>query len=256
MSYTRPDGDAADFALTGYTAPGGTGVQARFPASSYTAPTGNNINAQFGAAYTRPLGDAVDFSFEPPAATVPEGVVAFSVDVTFDVAAEHDEEVPAGVVDFSVSVTFDVAAEHELPIHEAEVAFTVDVSAQVQASHGITGTAEFAVDVSAEVEGVHGITGTAAFTIDVSVDVTASHPRYVLKGEVRDGGVLVNRTVRAYLRSSGALIGEQLTDAGRFDIHAGWAPAEHYLLPIDLDSGATDFTPPAANRVLSVLAED
>lgn len=230
MSYTRPDGSAVGFTLTGYTAPTGSSVQARFPSSSYTAPTGNSVTAQFGAAYTRPAGNAVDFEWVP---SVPEAVVSFSIGISVEATAEHDDVVVEGVGEF-----------------------TIEVSAEGEGAHGVSGTSAFSIDVSAESEGAHGITGTASFSIDISAAAVAQHPRYMLKGEVRDAGVLVNRMVRAYRRSDGALIGEQLTDAGRFNIHAGFAAAEHYLLPIDLDSGATDFTPPAVNRVMSVLAED
>lgn len=80
--------------------------------------------------------------------------------------------------------------------------------------------------------------------------------RYVLRGEVRNQGVLVDRRVRAYRRSDGALIAQGDTVAGVFGLHAGFAADEYTVLPIDLASGATDFAPPAANRVVSVLAQD
>lgn len=80
--------------------------------------------------------------------------------------------------------------------------------------------------------------------------------RYELRGEVRNQGVLVDRRVRAYRRSDGALMAEQDTTAGRFRLHCGFAAAEHYLVPVDLSAEATDYAPPCANRVLSVLADD
>jgi hypothetical protein len=80
--------------------------------------------------------------------------------------------------------------------------------------------------------------------------------RYVLRGEVRHQGVLVDRRVRAYRRSDGDLIAQGDTVAGVFDLHAGFAADEYTVLPIDLSVGATDFAPPAANRVVSVLAQD
>lgn len=80
--------------------------------------------------------------------------------------------------------------------------------------------------------------------------------RYELRGEVRLSGVLVNRRVRAYLRSTGALLGEVDTAVGRFCVPVGFAPAECYVIPIDLSEGATDWLPPTANRLLSVLALD
>lgn len=80
--------------------------------------------------------------------------------------------------------------------------------------------------------------------------------RYELRGEIRDQGVLVNRRVRAYRLSDGALAGEADTVGGQFRVHVGFAPALHYIIPLDLAAEATDYAPPAANRVMSVLAED
>lgn len=84
----------------------------------------------------------------------------------------------------------------------------------------------------------------------------AQHPRHELRGEVRLGGVLVNRRVRAYARDTGALLGEADTVAGKFRVHAGFAAIECYATPIDLSPGATDWLPPTANRILAVLASD
>lgn len=80
--------------------------------------------------------------------------------------------------------------------------------------------------------------------------------RYELRGEVRDQGVLVNRRVRAYRRSDGSLVTEADTAAGRFSLPVGFASAEYYVVPINLDPAATDYAPPCANRVTSVLAMD
>lgn len=80
--------------------------------------------------------------------------------------------------------------------------------------------------------------------------------RYELRGEVRDQGVLVNRRVRAYRRDTGALVADADAIAGRFALHAGFEAREHYLVPVHLDDTATDYAPPCANRVLSVLAQD
>lgn len=80
--------------------------------------------------------------------------------------------------------------------------------------------------------------------------------RYELRGEIRDQGVLVNRRVRAYRLSDGALAGEADTVGGQFRVHVGFAPALHYIIPLDMTESATDYAPPSANRVMSVLAED
>lgn len=80
--------------------------------------------------------------------------------------------------------------------------------------------------------------------------------RFELRGEVRDQGVLVNRRVRAYRRGTGALVAESDTIVGAFRVPVGFAADEYYLVPINLDAAATDFAPPCANRVTSVLAMD
>jgi len=46
------------------------------------------------------------------------------------------------------------------------------------------------------------------------------------------------------------------TVIGKFRLHTGFTPAEHYITPIDLAEGATDWSPPTANRIVSVLALD
>jgi hypothetical protein len=80
--------------------------------------------------------------------------------------------------------------------------------------------------------------------------------RYILAGNVIYGGLAVERLVRAYRRDTGQLIGSANTNNGAFVINAGFAPSEHYLLPVDTSPEATDFNPPTANRVLSVLTLD
>ena len=84
----------------------------------------------------------------------------------------------------------------------------------------------------------------------------AVHLRYEVRGEVRLGGVLVNRRVRCYKRSTGDLMGQADTVAGRYRVHAGFDADEVYTLAIDMDAGATDWVPPTANRLVPVLAED
>lgn len=86
--------------------------------------------------------------------------------------------------------------------------------------------------------------------------IVATVVRYELRGEVRDQGVLVNRRVRAYRRDTGALVAEADTAVGAFVLPVGFSPAEHYLVPINLDAAAADYSPPTANRVTPVLAMD
>lgn len=121
---------------------------------------------------------------------------------------------------------------------------------------GAAGAGAGAVPVVGAGAGASGASGAGAAVVAVTGAAVAVHQRYELRGEVRLSGVLVNRRVRGYLRSSGALVGEADTVAGRFAIAAGIVQAEHYVTPIDLDDDATDWLPPTANRVLSVLAED
>lgn len=105
--------------------------------------------------------------------------------------------------------------------------------------------------------GAHVVRGFAAAASPLGVPrLVGTVHRYELRGAVRDQGVLVNRTVRAYRRSTGALVAEGDTAAGLFALPVGFAADEYYLVPINLDAAATDFAPPCANRVTSVLAID
>jgi hypothetical protein len=117
-----------------------------------------------------------------------------------------------------------------------------------------TGAVDLAFTPAADAR--HGITGEGAATLSFTPAGAGMHPRYELRGQVLDGGTLVDRRVRAYRRSTGALAHEVDTVAGQFTIAAGFALDEFYLVPIDLSSTAEDWAPPVANRVLSVLKVD
>lgn len=203
---------------------------------SYTRPDSDNASLQFAGAFTRPDGDAANFSFAiaPPTVTVTGAVTLGNV-------------VSVGTLVFGVTTTT-ISGDVVVP----SVAVTGTIS------HGVSfaGSPEVpAINCTGQV--AHGVSFTGAPTIAPLAAVGALlHPRYSVKGEVRNAGVLVNRTVRAYLRDTGELVGSQFTSVGRFDIHTGFAEHEYYVMPIDLDSGADDFIPPVANRVLSVLAVD
>ena len=97
-----------------------------------------------------------------------------------------------------------------------------------------------------------------AFTSDFQVwDRSAAlHLRYEVRGEVRLGGVLVNRRVRCSKRATGELMGQADTVAGVYRVHAGFDEAEVYVTAIDLAEAATDWIPPTANRLVPVLASD
>lgn len=247
MAYTRPNGDAADFEFD-------------------------------GAAYTRPSGNAANFSFEPPvtditvtgaailgavtaAGTVAHGISVVGAATLGPITADGEIEIadPAVVV-VGAAVLGEVVAAGVVAhgVSLAGAAALGPVVADGQVAHGvaITGAATLG-PVTALGTMAHGISVAGAATLGaIAASGAVMHPRYSLKGEVRDGGVLVNRLVRAYRLDTGALVGEQTTTAGRFDMHAGFAEREHYILPLDMSEGATDWTPPTANHVLSELAVD
>lgn len=133
---------------------------------------------------------------------------------------------------------------------------SIAFSAAGAAAHGVAGAGGGAINVTAVGVAAHGVAGVAAGGIPLIGAGAAIHERYELRGEVREGGVLVNRRVRAYLRSTGALVGEADTVVGKFNVNAGFSQAEHYVIPIDLGEFASDWLPPAANRIVPVLAYD
>lgn len=200
---------------------------------SYTPPLGNAVDATWiGApAYTAPAGNAVDVSFvAAPTSVVGTGAVVLD----FIPAGEGFHGIiPAGVG-----------------------AVVLDFTPAGVGLHGVGGAGAVALDFSAAGTGKHGVAGAGAVVLDFAAAGVANHPRYELRGVVKVGGVLVNRHVFAYLRETGALVGEADTVAGYFAIHAGFAPAEHFVTPIDLSPSAVDWKPPTANRVVSVLAND
>lgn len=158
-------------------------------------------------------------------------------------------------IDVAASVTVTAAANVVQGVAVAGVA-SIPVTADLSAAHGVSVAAVATVPVTALQSVVHGVAldGIAAISLSAASDITVE--RYELRGEVRLSGVLVNRRVRAYLRSSGALLGEADTSVGRFRVHTGFAPVECYVTPIDMSEGATDWLPPTANRITSVLADD
>lgn len=220
---------------------------------SYTPPAYNAVNFTWAGApaYTPPAYNAVNFTWAPAVSDV-IGTGAGVVPVTgagtgvLAFAGAGNGVMPitgAGVGQFGEVITGDGAG-------------VVPIAGDSAGLAGAAGTGAGVVPVVGAGVGAHGASGAAAGVIAITGAAVALHHRYELRGEVRLSGVLVNRRVRAYLRSSGAMVGEADTVAGKFAIHAGFAAAEHYLIPIDLDADATDWLPPTANRVLSVLAED
>lgn len=123
-------------------------------------------------------------------------------------------------------------------------------------AQAVTGVAAAVLDLIATASGQHAVAGAMSATLGISAVIAGVHPLYRLHGSVRDGGDLVDRRVRVYRRSTGALVAQADTVAGVFDFDVGYAPDEYYLVPIDLANDATDWRPPCANRVLSVLVSD
>lgn len=119
-----------------------------------------------------------------------------------------------------------------------------------------TGTGAATLEFTPASQARHGVAGQGAAVLEFAPAGVAAHPRHQLRGQVQDGGVLVDRRVRAYKRSTGALIAQADTVAGLFTLDVGFTLDEFYVVPVDLSNDAEDWTPPVANRVLSVLKVD
>ena len=190
---------------------------------SYTAPPGNAANASWiGApAYTPPLGNAADAAWP---ANAFEAAIAGAI-ATGAFAITGRATGSAGVASVAANVAGRVA----------NFVITGTVAAQLVTAATAAGAIPFATT----------LTGAAA----------AQHPRYEVRGQVRLAGVAVERRVRAYGRDVGELLGQGDTVGGFFNVHTGFAAIECTVLPIDLSADATDYEPPAANRVWSVPVE-
>jgi hypothetical protein len=221
MSYTRPDHDAAD--------------------ASWSS----------ASAYTRPAYNDADGSWAPTGAA---GTGAGEADITGGGVGAHGVlGVGAGDADITGSGVGLAGVVAIVGVGAGDA----DITGAADGAHGVRGAATGETDVLGEALARHGVRGAGAGEIDVSGSAAGLHLRYELRGEVRLSGVLVNRRVRAYRRDTGALVGEADTVAGRFRVNAGVGEArEHYVIPIDMSEDATDWLPPAANRIVSVLAND
>ncbi len=87
--------------------------------------------------------------------------------------------------------------------------------------------------------------------------VKAKVVQYVVQGQVRsqEWGLL-QRSIRAYERTSGELLATQESAGGFFDLVVAFHEVECYVISIDTYEHAVDFVPPIANRVVAVLADD
>lgn len=154
----------------------------------------------------------------------------------------------------AVAVSAAIGADHGVA---ATLGATVAVAGAASAAHGGAAGLAATVPVTAGAAAAHGVAASALAGVGLRASIAALVERYEMRGEVRLAGILVNRRVRAYRRDTGALVGEADTVAGHFRVHAGFvAGVEHLVLPIDLTADATDWAPPAANRVVPVLAMD
>lgn len=199
-------------------------------------------------SYIPPLGTLVAFTWE--------GAQPYTAPAGSAVAFEHPPTVFAIDIAATVEVTAALTLQHVVVDIDSVVSAAVTVVAALDASHGVSGTATAIVPISAGQTAAHGVALDGVASITLRAAASISIDRYELRGEVRLGGVLVDRRVRAYLRSTGALMGETDTVAGKFALHAGFTAAECYITPIDMADGATDWLPPTANRIISVQALD
>ena len=233
-----------------YVRPAAADVSLQFPGASYTrtsdATWSNSNEASIAATVAVVAASALDYG-------VSAGAVA-----TVAISASGDLEVPfygnTALIAAAVSVVAGAAAPHGVA---ATLSVGVGVAAAAEAAHGVAATAAASVGVTAGAAARHGVAVSAIGAIATKGTLSLLVERYELVGEVRLGGILVNRRVRAYRRDTGALVNEADTVAGRFCIHSGFESGiEFTVLPIDLASAATDWTPPVANRVLPELAFD
>lgn len=218
------------------------------------------------------IGDA-------PLGSLPGGVFANTIDITATVPVVAAQDIVQATVQTTIAaipVTADMSLDFSSPNIDIDVVAAIPVVAASDLAHGVALDSVAAIQLTAEILADHGVLVAASAVIEVTALQDLAHgvaldgiaviqlvghadiliERYELRGEVRLGGVLVNRRVRAYQRLSGAMVGEVDTVIGKFALHTGFEPFECYITPIDLDAGATDWSPPTANRIMSVLALD
>jgi hypothetical protein len=234
MPYTPPLGSAVLFGTYSPDFPRPyNGLGFKF-GGGYSPLAGKSLLANFPSSvadYIPPAGGAANFTALGTSTWVANGTVA----VSFTAEGHAEYHTPSGIAHGDVAVSF---------------------TANGQAKHGVKGSGTASVSITGTGYAGHGIAGQGAASVSFSAAGVGRVARYELTGEVRYRGVLVNRTVRAYRRDTGALVGEQVTEAGKFKMHAGFEAREHYIIPVDLADIADDFAPPCANRVTSILAVD
>ena len=267
----------------GYSPPSGGAVEAVLPLGSgvvtrgeYVAPSGDTVTASF--APWKPY----DIPSPPLTITLPPSGRVFgdafgAVPLLGGITARHGVR---AVASGAVPLAGGALAETENTAAIGNAAGAVPLAGAATVRHGVRATADGHLPItlsgSATVRhgaravlsgGVplaggamarHGVRGVAAGGVSLGGSVASTHIRYEVRGEVRltEGGLLVQRRVRVYSRETGALVGQGDSVGGYFQVPCDLAPAEYVILPIDLSESATDFAPPVANRVTSVLARD
>ena len=216
---------------------------------SYTPPLGNAANVTWVGepAYTPPSGNAVGVSWQTGAA--PDAVEGTAAATLATITITGAALATFGAVTGTGTAAGTVVALSVTGAAAAATGASGSAAAQV-ATLTLSGA------VTAQLVTAGPAAGTIPFATGITPSITAQHPRYELRGQVRLAGNPVERRVRAYARSTGALLGQGDTTGGFFRIPAGFAEIECTVLPIDLATDATDYEPPTANRVLCVLAED
>ena len=219
---------------------------------AYTRPSASAADAtwQGVGAYVRPAAGYADASFAPASfdATIAVVIpVVASVDLVHGVAALFAAGIP---------VVAAIDAEHATIAIDVDIAASVPVAAAIDSAHGVAAGFAAVVPVAAVLSVAHGQAGSVSGLIGVAASIAAVHERYEVRGEVRLGGVLVNRRVRCSKRATGELMGQADTVAGVYRVHAGFDEADVYVTAIDMAEAATDWIPPTANRLVPVLASD
>lgn len=241
MSYTPPIGSAADATWHG--------------APPHTPPAGSTADVTWRTGVT---GSAV-VTLSPGVTAPGRHGVAGSAAIGIPLAASgtgSQTSLTPGVTGAGLAGIPLATSAHGAHGVAGHAAPGIALAATAQGAHGVAGAVAIGIPCAVVGQGAHGVAGRVTARLGLAAQATGIHPRYEVVGEVRDGGILVNRRVRLYHRDTGALLAQGDTNAGRFRLHAGWAAIETTVIPIHLDPAAVDTAPPCANRVLAVLAQD
>lgn len=240
---------------------------------SYTRPSASAADATWlgAAAYTRPAQSAADATWAPAearvdlVATVPvtaalslsHGVVAgIAASLPITAALELEHAFAGVVIDVAAQVPVAAAASADVGVSAGLLA-AVPIAAALSLAHGVDVAIVASLPITAGAAAAHGVVADAiTATLPITAAINFVVPRYEVRGEVRLDGMLVNRRVRCYKRSTGELVGQADTVAGLYRVPVGFDDSEVYATAIHLDDAASDWLPPTANRLIPVLASD